>query len=80
MRVLGFPVTVHPGFVGFMALLAVLNARDPRFGAVLAGSFAVFTLVHELGHALAARRFGANAAIFNRSHEKGLRFFQATAR
>ena len=54
---------MHPGFVGFMALLAALNARDPRFGAVLAASFAVFTLVHELGHALAARRFGANAAI-----------------
>ena len=63
MRVLGFPVTVHPGFLGFTALLAALNARDPRFAAVLAGSFAVFTLVHELGHALAARRFGANAAI-----------------
>jgi Zn-dependent protease len=61
MRVLGFPVHVRPGFLFFMVLIVALY-RD-EFGLYLAGAIAVFTLLHELGHAVAARRAGATAEI-----------------
>lgn len=60
-RVLGFPVHVRSGFVIFMILIAALHANE--YGLWLAGSLAVFTLIHELGHALAARSAGAQAEI-----------------
>jgi Zn-dependent protease len=60
-RVLGFDVRVQSGFLVFMALIVFLY-RD-EFGLWLAGSIAVFTLVHELGHAVAARSAGADAEI-----------------
>ncbi|MFV0308006.1 MAG: site-2 protease family protein [Desertimonas sp.] len=60
-RVLGFPVHVRSGFVIFMILIAVLHSNE--YGLWLAGSLAAFTLIHELGHALAARRAGATAEI-----------------
>jgi Zn-dependent protease len=63
-RLLGFPVRVRYGFVVFMILLAVVPRGDNgEFGIWLAGSVAVFTLLHELGHALVARRAGAEAEI-----------------
>ena len=61
MRVLGFPVHVRPGFLMFMLLIVVLYGDE--FGVWLAGSIAAFTLLHELGHAVAARRAGATAEI-----------------
>ena len=61
MRVLGFPVQIRPGFVLFMLLIVVVNGQPMGFW--LAGSVTVFTLVHELGHAVAARRTGATASI-----------------
>ena len=60
-RLLGFPVHVRPGFVMFMVLIVVLYGD--AFGLWLAGSLAAFTLLHELGHAVAARRAGAEAEI-----------------
>jgi Zn-dependent protease len=60
-RLLGFPVHVRPGFVMFMVLIVVLYGDV--FGLWLAGSLAAFTLLHELGHAVAARRTGAEAEI-----------------
>jgi len=60
-RLLGFPVHVRPGFVMFMVLIVVLYGDV--FGLWLAGTLAVFTLLHELGHAVAARRTGAEAEI-----------------
>jgi Zn-dependent protease len=60
-RLLGFPVHVKPGFVMFMVLIVVLYGNE--FGIWLAGSLAAFTLLHELGHAVAARRSGARAEI-----------------
>jgi len=62
VRVLGFPLHVRPGFLLFMLLIVVINEGD-EFGVWLAVSIAGFTLVHELGHALAARRAGATAEI-----------------
>lgn len=60
-RLLGFDVKVQSGFVIFMALIVFLYRSE--FGLWLAGSIAVLTLVHELGHAVAARRTGAHAEI-----------------
>lgn len=60
-RLLGFPVHVRPGFVMFMVLIVVLYGDE--FGLWLAGALAGFTLLHELGHAVAARRTGARAEI-----------------
>jgi Zn-dependent protease len=59
--VLGFPVHVRSGFVIFMVLIAALHGSE--YGLWLAGSLAVFTLVHELGHAQVARWAGAEAEI-----------------
>jgi Zn-dependent protease len=61
-RLLGFPVHVGAGFVIFMVLLAFLN-NGGEFGWWLAGSVAGFTLLHELAHAVVARRAGAQASI-----------------
>ncbi len=61
LRVLGFPVHVRPGFLVF--LLIVIFLYGGSLGLWAAGTIAVFTLVHELGHALAARATGARAEI-----------------
>lgn len=60
-RLLGFNVHVQTGFLVFMALIVFLNPDE--FGLWLAGSISVLTLLHELGHAVAARRAGAEAEI-----------------
>ena len=57
-----FPVHVGAGFVIFMVLLAFIN-EGGEFGWWLAGSVAGFTLIHELAHAVVARRAGAEASI-----------------
>jgi Zn-dependent protease len=61
LRVLGFPLHIRSGFLFFMLLLVVLHGND--YGLWLAGAIAGFTLLHELGHAVAARRAGATAEI-----------------
>jgi len=61
VSVFGFPVKVRAGFGVFMLLIIALNGLE--LGLWLAGSIAVFTLAHELGHALAARRTGSEASI-----------------
>ena len=58
---LGFPVHVGGGFVLFMVLIAAINGTE--YGLWLAGALAVFTLLHELGHAQVARWAGAEAEI-----------------
>lgn len=60
-RLLGFPVHVRPGFILVMILFATLY--DHPFGVWLAGGVAVFTLIHELAHAVVARAAGAQAEI-----------------
>jgi Zn-dependent protease len=61
LRVLGFPLHVRGGFLAFIVLLIFLNGDE--FGLWLAGAVAGFTLLHELGHAVAARRAGAHAEV-----------------
>ena len=60
-RLFGFDVHVRTGFIMFTGLIVLLY-RD-TFGVWLAGSIAVLTLLHELGHAIAARRAGCHAEI-----------------
>ena len=60
-RLLGFPVHVRPGFLLFAVLIVAING--PQYGVPFALMIAVLTLIHELGHALAARRTGAEAEI-----------------
>jgi Zn-dependent protease len=60
-RLLGFDVHVRAGFIMFTALIVFLY-RD-AFGLWLAAAIAVLTLLHELGHAVAARSAGCHAEI-----------------
>lgn len=63
-RLFGFPVHVRVGFVIFIVLVwTINNSEDSRIGLYLAGLMAAFTLLHELGHAVAARAAGARAEI-----------------
>lgn len=60
-RLLGFPVHVRAGFFVFMLVVVVANGAP--LGVWLAVFMASLTLLHELGHALAARRAGCRAEI-----------------
>ena len=64
-RVLRFPVRVHPLFWIFTALLGATALEQLGVLYLLIWMVAVFVsiLVHELGHALAFRRFGADSHI-----------------
>lgn len=57
----GFPTSFRPGFAVFIVLLTVLYPFP--LGLWVAGAVAVFTVLHELGHALAARRYRCEASI-----------------
>ena len=57
----GFPTTVRPGFPLFLLVIALIYPWPA--GAWVAGCIAVFTVVHELGHAVTARVFGCEARI-----------------
>ncbi len=57
----GFPVSIRPGFIALLVLAIVTSPG--ALGFWLAGALAVLTLTHELGHAAAARAFGADAEI-----------------
>jgi Zn-dependent protease len=64
-RFLGFPVRVHPYFWILVVLFngdSVLR-RGPEYLLIWVFVFFVSMLVHELGHAIMFRRFGADADI-----------------
>lgn len=61
MRIFGFPVKIRAGFGFFLLLIVFVNGVP--MGTWLAASVGLFTLAHELGHAVAARRTGARASI-----------------
>src|SRR6188768_858337 len=65
LRIFGFPVDVRPGFLVLLMLFAIVysGSGQGELGIWLAVSVAAFTLVHELGHAFAARATGAKASI-----------------
>jgi Zn-dependent protease len=56
-----FPIHIRPGFIVFMVLVIAVNGGE--LGVWIAGSAALLTLLHELGHAFAARATGAQAEI-----------------
>ncbi len=60
-NVFGFPTTVKPGFGVFLAFLVFLYPFP--LGLWMAAAVGIFTLIHELGHALAARMSGCTASI-----------------
>jgi Zn-dependent protease len=60
-RVLGIPVNVAPEFLLGLAIPFLFNDLDAALA--LAVCLAAFVLVHELGHALVARRTGAETSI-----------------
>ena len=60
-RLFGFPIHVRSGFLLFIVLVIFVNGGE--LGMWIAGSAAVLTLLHELGHAFAARATGAHAEI-----------------
>lgn len=59
----GIPVTVRPTFWLVAVVLGLSLREDPGLLATLVVIVFVSVLVHELGHALTARRFGAEVAI-----------------
>lgn len=61
VSLLGFPTRIRPGFLVFLAILTFLYPFP--LGLWIALTVAVFTVIHELGHALAARRAGCRASI-----------------
>jgi Zn-dependent protease len=60
-RLFGFPVHVRSGF--FLLMIVVVIVNGAPLGVWLAGFIASLTLLHELGHAVAARATGARAEI-----------------
>lgn len=60
--VVGIPVTVDPWFVLGM-ILVIGIAPTVRAGIITAIALAAFTLLHELGHAVTAKRAGCTSAI-----------------
>lgn len=61
VNLFGFQTTVNVGFLLFLVILVVLYPFP--LGAWVAGAVAVFTLIHEVGHAFAARACGHRASI-----------------
>lgn len=59
--IFGFPTRVRPGFALFLLLLVLMYPAP--LGLWVALAMGGFTLIHELGHALAARRSGCSASI-----------------
>jgi len=62
-RMFGFPVTVAPAFLLVAALVGFTGELDLGLLVVWIGVIGVSILVHELGHAVAARGVGARPAI-----------------
>lgn len=61
-RLFGIPVTIHPTFLLIAALLGLSSRRVSLLFAWV-GIIFVSILIHELGHALTARSFGAEVEI-----------------
>jgi Zn-dependent protease len=61
LKIFGFPLDIRPGFLVLLALFAFIYPDG--IGPWLAGAVGLFTLIHELGHAFAARATGAKAKI-----------------
>jgi Zn-dependent protease len=61
-RLFGIPITIHPSFLIIAGLLGLSSGRLALLFAWV-GIVFVSILIHELGHALTARAYGAEVAI-----------------
>lgn len=61
VNLFGFETTVNVGFLLFLVILVAIYPFP--LGMWVAGAVAVFTLIHEMGHALAARACGHRSSI-----------------
>jgi Zn-dependent protease len=61
-RLFGIPVSIDPWFLVGLFLFYSLSGGGTT-GIYTACALAVFVLIHEMGHALVARRFGADVSI-----------------
>lgn len=61
-RLLGIPVTIHPSFLIIAGLLGLSSGRLALLFAWV-GIVFISILIHELGHALTARAYGAEVEI-----------------
>lgn len=62
-RLFGIQVTVRPSFLLIAALLGLFRISDPMFVISWIAIVFVSILIHELGHALTARAYGAAVEI-----------------
>jgi Zn-dependent protease len=62
-QLFGFPVHVRRGFILFIALVFLVNSSALDYAIWITVFLSLFTLIHELGHAFAARATGARAEI-----------------
>ena len=62
-RLFGIPVRVRPSFLLIAAFLGLFGVRDATFVVAWIAIVFVSILIHEFGHALTARSFGAEVAI-----------------
>jgi Zn-dependent protease len=60
-QLFGFPTAIRPGFGVFILILGFLYPFP--LGVWVAGAVAIFTVIHELGHAIVARRNKCDASI-----------------
>lgn len=63
LRVLGFPVRIEPMFLVVMGLFGFAGGREGLLVVAWIVVAGLSILVHELGHALAFRRYGSSATI-----------------
>lgn len=57
------PVTVQPTFWLFILFTSMNSSTNPKWMLLIAAIFGGSLLIHELGHAFAARKFGRNPEI-----------------
>ena len=65
-RILGIPVQIDPWFLFglfFVYQISSSSGGAPRVGIFAAVAIGVLTLIHELGHAFTARRFGCEVSV-----------------
>ena len=56
-KILGIPTYVDMSFL-FIAIVALVNTRNPLIGILVALGLGVSILAHEFGHSLTARKYG----------------------
>jgi Zn-dependent protease len=79
-RLLGFPIRIRPGFL-FVAVFLLSSGGEFRWSRFLfsVAAYTGFMLVHELGHAVAARHFGCTDVAISLDFLVGYAMFRPPA-